>query len=254
MEQKRIYNLSQFMAEVKGTSNYKLAFSIIQQNGCMTFNHDGQPFEVYSPALAAWFMKPDSDKIPLIQSFSHEFLRGSQDIEKMYIDRIRDKNYWLAKLERLLKEPNTPVIGTVESFGRLGYIAGQISILQFWQAEYITKEPEKPAITLETLFKKNDLVKLVLLLKEHGFVDANTKWQGIRHETATGKGLQLVALAVVCSDMYRRKVDNKQLWQAWTTYFGYEMKYTTWTPGKIEQMYDEYFRLFNFVKHSFRLS
>lgn len=253
MEQK-FYNLSQFRAKVKGTANYKLAFSIIQQNGSMTFNHDGQPFEVYSPALSALFMTPADDILPLIQSFSQEFQRGSQDIEKMYLDRIRDKKFWLAKLERLLKEPNTPAVGTVESFGKLGYTAGQIKTLKHWQIEYTTKEPEKTVITLEQLFKKTDLVHLISLLKEKGFVTTTGKWQGIRHETANGRGLQLVALAVVCSDMYRRKVDNKQLWQAWTSFFGYEMKYTTWTPGKIDQMYDEYFRLFNFVKHSFRLS
>lgn len=98
---------------------------------------------------------------------------------------------------------------------------------------------------------KNNLVKLVKLLKENNFVSEEAGrffWTGIDHETARGKGLQLVALAEVCGRFYKTTYNAKELNHAWTKYFNYKMAAVKWQDGeKDKHISDSYLRLFNFV-------
>ena len=124
---------------------------------------------------------------------------------------------------------------------------------------YLKERPAKvQSKGLPDLMEPNDLAKLNKLLLEKKYIkktETGYQWTGIKHETARGKGLQLVALAKVCRPLLNdSETESKTLWQAWTTFYAHEMKYTVWTPGKVETMHDSYFRLFNFVNYSFRLS
>lgn len=169
-----------------------------------------------------------------------------------YKDAGGNPMYWIdTTLSNVLDNP-----GSYKAEIRTAIEKMLIELLDVYsKIEYQKPPKEKQLLSLEDIFSdKNHLKKLVELLESKGFVkieNGSPLWTGIVSDTARGKGLQLVALSEGCRTFYNREVDNKQLWQAWTTYFSENTQYTVWTPGKIAGMSDSYARLFNFIRHSF---
>jgi hypothetical protein len=114
------------------------------------------------------------------------------------------------------------------------------------------KLPPKPKArpTLPELFAHDwQLSKLVDLLTANGFVQitksGSRQWTGIKHETARGRGLQLVALSYVCQPFYKKTTYQQQeLHHAWTTYFNYKVTRENWTEVKRPPEDSQYHRLF----------
>lgn len=134
---------------------------------------------------------------------------------------------------------------------------GRISLIEDIVKSMETRPPKKANVSLEQMFDSNDLKKLVNLLLERKFITKEPDgyhWTGIESRNAKGRGLQLVALAKVCRPLYRsREYKQKDIWQAWTSYFHNKTRYTVWTPKKVETINETYFLLFNSIKHSFSI-
>lgn len=107
----------------------------------------------------------------------------------------------------------------------------------------------EPLPRLEDIFQKNDLDRIVSMLKEKCFateIENQLTWTGIKHDSAKGVGYQLVALSQVCEKYYKRKnYQAKELHHAWTTYFHFDIKETNFKPST--PISDSYKRLFNFI-------
>lgn len=137
---------------------------------------------------------------------------------------------------------------------RPGYIA-----VSTWQRTNKTEKKNEALITLNNIFlDSQSLKKLVELLIERKFVSMEAgrlTWTGIEHETARGRGYQLIALSEVCRPLYfKNKYQAKELHAAWTSYFDYPMDVNNWQPSLKQKILTRtsYFNLFTFVRHSLK--
>jgi hypothetical protein len=103
-----------------------------------------------------------------------------------------------------------------------------------------------------------NLEKLVELLIEKKYVSneaGRLTWTGIEHETARGRGYQMIALSEVCRPLYvKKEYQAKELHSAWTSYFNFDIAVNNWQPSLKHKISDSYFKLFSFVRHSLKFN
>lgn len=172
------------------------------------------------------------------------------DIEKKFSTiNMKFSNWYSINLDEVKKfEPNS-----FESFEKILKETETI-IKNVFRGSNETKKP----IRLEGLFTHSDLQKLIQLLLDKKFIkryDEGYKWTGIKDDKAKGIKLQIVALAEVCRPLYiKKEYFDKELHEAWTSFFRFKTSGTIWTKGKASTIADDYIRIFNFIKHSFRIN
>jgi hypothetical protein len=119
--------------------------------------------------------------------------------------------------------------------------------------------PSIITLSLENIFSDSqNLEKLVELLIEKKYVSneaGRLTWTGIEHETARGRGYQLIALSEVCRPLYvKKEYQAKELHSAWTSYFNFDIAVNNWQPSLKHKISDSYFKLFSFVRHSLKFN
>lgn len=118
-----------------------------------------------------------------------------------------------------------------------------------------TKQKKTPA-SLEDMFaNKKHLNYLVKELTAKGFChleNGSLTWTGKAHHTAKKPKSQIIALAYLCQPYYKKLYQQKELWQAWTTYFNIGIAQNMFTDGKRPAPDSVYNKLFETLINSLR--